>query len=308
MKKLSVVGTGGLVGKELIDLISASPFAHLLDLRDRDSLTDFSDAEIVFLCTPSDVSSHLAPQIVAQGAFVIDLSSAFRKEAPLILPEVNGHLLSDQPRLVSSPNCVVSILLPVIAPLHAAYRLKGIDLSTYQAASGAGKEGVEEFVHHSPPRVFPYPLHHNLFLHEKGEGEEEKIIFETKKILDDFSIQVHARCVRVPVLRAHSISATCTFHSYPEEIESLLEKAPGITFHPSPHPQLVEHQFPIYYGPIRRLGVYENSLNFWIVGDQLLKGAALNAWQIALSYFQMGKGGGEEKVRTSFVTGCVKRS
>ena len=287
MKKIGVVGASGLVGEEVVKLL-----AHLQPTIFSRTCTNFTGMDILLLCTPADVSKELAPLAIQSGAIVIDASSAFRKTHPLLLPEVNGSLLENLPPLIACPNCIVAILLMVLAPLHKQFEITKIQLATYQAASGAGKEGLLELTENRPPKIFPHPILHNLFLHESPKlengysEEEEKIIFETKKILNAPNIDINVRSVRVPILRAHSMAATVTFKQDPSKAPSILEKAPGIAFHPSPTPKLAEHKEPVFYGPIRKDLSTKNTLDLWIVGDQLLRGAALTAVEVALQLFK----------------------
>lgn len=289
-EKITIVGASGLVGRELLSLLqNEHTYKNKIHTPSRDALPDLSFApdEIVFLCTPSSVSITIAKKALDSGAFVIDLSSAHRMDesTPLIVPEINPHLLGNKRRLIASPNCVATLLSLILHPLHQAYEIRRVVVATYQAASGAGKSGIEalEGVSQGP---FPYPLKENLFLHEspKNEsgysGEEIKIIQETKKILNAPHIAINAHSVRVPTLRAHSIYANIAFVRYPEKPEGVLQKMKGIEFHPNPSPSIASHKHHVFYGPIRRDSSQTNTLDLWICGDQLLKGAALNAVQI----------------------------
>jgi aspartate-semialdehyde dehydrogenase len=286
--KIGVVGSSGLVGEEVVKLLKKSELFEVV-IFSRQSQLRFKGFDLIFLCTPADVSRELAPRAIRDGARVIDLSSAFRKDddVPLILPAVNGALLEKGPMLMACPNCIVAILLMVLGPLHNAFKVKRMQIVTYQAASGAGKEGLLELMENRPPKVFPHPLANNLFLHESpqmGNGyseEEDKIICETKKILDAPDIQVNVRSVRVSALRAHSMAVNVTFEQEPEGALEILANSPGIQFHPSPTPKIAEHQEDVFYGSVRKDLSTEKTLDLWIVGDQLLRGAALTAVEIA---------------------------
>lgn len=287
MHDICLVGAHGLVGKELEMLCRDSPFR--LKKLGREDPMDFSESELVFLATDAVSAKDLAQKALLQGKTVIDLSSAHRKEpgVPLVIPEINGHLLASRPKLIASPNCTASIMLMVLAPLHRAFTIKRIQASTYQASSGAGKKGLEELLENRPPSVFPHPYQYNVFLHESPlheDGyceEEEKVIFETRKILNEETLAINVRCVRVPVKRAHSIAVNVTFENNPSHVLDVLKDAPGIAFHLNPTPLAAEGHHPIYYAPPRLDQSQTNTLDLWIVGDQLLKGAALNAFQIA---------------------------
>lgn len=285
MKKIGVVGASGLVGEEVVRLLRTHSMEPVIFSRADDY--NFEGIDTLFLCTPSEVSKKIVP--LATQTKVIDLSSAFRKdpEVPLILPEINGHLLDNRPSLVACPNCIVAILLMVLGPLHRAFEIVRMQISTYQAASGAGKEGLLELLENRTPKVFPHTLAHNLFLHESPKldngysEEEDKIIFETKKILNAPEIGVNVRSVRVPTLRAHSMAVNVTFKKDPKDAAAILQTTKKISFHPSPTPKLAEHKEEIFYGPIRKDLSHTNTLDLWIVGDQLLRGAALTAVETA---------------------------
>lgn len=285
--KIGIVGATGLVGEELLKLFKEDNYPDITLFKRSDGY-DFSKLDLVFLCTPASISKKLAPLAIASHAKVIDLSSAFRNnpDIPLILPAVNGYLLKKNPPLITCPNCIVAILLMVLAPLHEKYGIEKMQITTYQAASGAGKEGLAELLENKKPSIFPHSLTNNLFLHESAKlesgycEEEEKIIFETKKILNDFSIKINVRSVRVCSLRAHSMAVNVTCKKDPIEARKILQKVKGIAFDPSPNPKLAEGKKEIYYGPIRKDLSSTNTLDLWIVGDQLLRGAALTAKEI----------------------------
>ncbi len=290
--KIGVVGSSGLVGEEVVRLLRRSGVDPVI--YSRSDQYNFEGTDILFLCTPAEVSKKLAPLANEYGATVIDLSSAFRKDldVPLIVPEVNGDLLERSPRLIACPNCIVAIMLMALGPLHKSFIIDKIQITTYQAASGAGKEGLLELLENRPPKVFPHPLTNNLFMHESPKlengysEEEDKIIFETKKILRAPNIGVNVRSVRVPTLRAHSIAVNVTFKQSPTTAEAILNEANGILYHPSPTPKIAEHKEDVFYGPIRKDLSQENTLDLWIVGDQLLRGAALTAVDIAFTLLQ----------------------
>lgn len=285
MVKVALVGDRGLVGRELLGLL---PKHFEVRTFARDEIPHFDGARFTFLCTDAHSAREYAREALEAGSTVIDLSSAHRRDeiVPLVIPEINGHLLMAKPNLIASPNCTASIMLMALAPLHKAYKIKRIVASTYQAASGAGYKGLEELLENKAPTVFPHPYQYNLFLHESPleengySGEENKVIFETKKILEAPHIQIAIRCVRVPVVRAHSIAINVSFEKPPENALALLEKGSGLAFHPSPTPQIAQGKHEVFYGPIRSDLFQDNTLDLWVVGDQLLKGAALNAFQI----------------------------
>ena len=266
----------------------------------------FEGMDIVIFSAGRKVAHEWASLALKSGAKVIDNSSAFRldQDVPLIIPEINPHALKDDHCLISSPNCSATIMLMAIAPLHRRFNIVRIVAATYQAASGAGfqamKELKEETLAYLENRsynrtVMPHPYAFNLFPHnspleETGYVEEEtKMLSETRKILNDDQIWINATCVRVPVLRAHAEALNITF-SQPvlvEEAYDVLKAAPGLTIledrkhNRFPMPSDATGQDEVYCGRIRKDPSFPNTLDLWVVGDQLLKGAALNVIQIA---------------------------
>lgn len=279
MDNVAIVGASGLVGKELISLLKKSKMPPAkINCIGRQTKYTFDTYDAVFLCTPSKVAVVLAPLAVHAKATVIDLSSAHRRsESSFLFHPANPILKRGQ--LFSIPNCVASILVSVLAPLNRTNHITRICGATYQAASGAGKKGIEELTENKAPEVFPHPYQHNLFIHEKSAGEEEKIQEETKILLQNPHLKMHIRTIRVPVLRAHSMVLNVTFDKpiSVNEAYSLLEKEAGITYSESPTPKMAENQNHVYYGPIRNDPTLDNTLDFFICGDQLLRGAALTA-------------------------------
>jgi aspartate-semialdehyde dehydrogenase len=282
MKKIGLIGHNGMCGKELLKLL---PNDTKIFSRN-DSLV-FSDLDVLFMAISSEDTLEIAQQALEQNVRVIDLSSAFRTNSlfPLILPKVNSHLINNSLKLVSLPNCIVSILLTVLNPLHKIAPIKKIILSTYQAASGAGNVGLEAMNSYETIAPFPHPLRDNLFLHESKKnlnelcGEEEKIVFEIKKILNTPDIPISVRCVRLPIKRAHSIHAIVTFEQNIHNINELLINEPGILMHPSPTPKMAEEKDDVFVAPVRKDPSDENTYDFWIVGDQILRGSVLNAYE-----------------------------
>ncbi len=329
---LALVGATGAVGQEILSVLKkrqfrvaslrcfASPRSlgqtiafldQVIPLNVLDNAS-FEGVDIAIFCAGRKVSEQFAPIAVRSGAIVIDNSSFFRMDAdvPLVIPEINPGALKRHKGIIASPNCSTTIMLMALAPLHRVVPIKRIFAATYQAASGAGAVAMEELkmetqaVLNNTPferSVMPFPYAFNLFIHnsplqENGYVEEElKMLYETRKILEDDQIQVNATCVRVPILRAHSEVLNVTFDrpSTKEQAYAILEKAPGV--------QLLENRalnrFPmpidasghddIFCGRIREDLSTPNTLDFWVVGDQLLKGAALNAVQIAESLLEL---------------------
>lgn len=270
------------------------------------SLESFQGIDIALFSAGSKISREWIPLAVQCGVRVVDNSSAFRMDAevPLVIPEINPHALRDCHSIAASPNCSTAIMLMAVAPLHRLCKIQRIVAATYQAASGAGframNELKEETLAYLQDRtyertVMPHPYAFNLFPHNsplnaEGYAEEEvKMLEETRKILDDEHIWVNATCIRVPVLRAHSEALNITF-SQPlsvEEAYKALRLSPGLqvfedrTLNRFPMPSDVSGQDDVFCGRLRKDPSLANTFNLWVVGDQLLKGAALNAVQIA---------------------------
>ena len=269
---------------------------------------EFSGLDILFLSAGADRSKTLAQAGVDAGAVVIDNSSAFRMDenVPLVVPEVNPDALRNHCGLIANPNCSTAITLMGMAPLHRRFGLKRMICSTYQAVSGAGatgitelEEGVRSWFNDQPqkPSTFQHPIAFNVIPHvdkffESGYTKEEiKMRDESRKILSLPELPVSCTCVRVPVFRAHAISVFAEFDQ-PVDIESArkaIEAFEGAELVDQPAEQ--QYPMPINYskkvpcgvGRIRKDEALENGLALWIVGDQLWKGAALNALQIAES-------------------------
>lgn len=266
----------------------------------------FEGIDIAIFSAGSQISRQWVPYAAERGVKIIDNSSAFRMDpdVPLIIPEINPHALQSHHRIVACPNCSVAIMLMAVAPLHRKFNIIRIVAATYQAASGAGYQAIKEleeetlaYLENRPYRrsVMPHPYAFNLFPHnsaltENGYVEEElKMLHETRKILDDDKIWVNATCVRVPVLRAHSEALNVSF-SQPvsvKEAYEVLETAPGIKIledranNRFPMPIDATGQDDVLCGRLRIDPSFPHTLDLWVVGDQLLKGAALNAIQIA---------------------------
>jgi aspartate-semialdehyde dehydrogenase len=284
---IGVVGATGLVGQELLELFKKRTPFTVDKLSARDFVLD-KDYDFLFLATPSSISKEIASLAKEKTGCIIDLSSAHRNDplVPLIIPEINGYLLEKNPPLIASPNCIATILLLPLAPLHRLYTIKKIIASSYQAASGAGALGLKELLQNEPPSIFPHPYAYNVFLHESPRSkdnfceEEEKVLFETRKILEEPRLPINIRCVRVPVERAHSLSINVIFERPPKEAAQILEESSGLLYHTSPTPRYAEKRDEVLWGSLRQDPTEPCGLDIWVCGDQLLKGAALNAFQI----------------------------
>lgn len=273
----------------------------------------FKDVDIALFAVGANVSEKLAPMAVEEGATVIDNSSCWRmtEGVPLVVPEVNPEDLKQHKGIIANPNCATIIGLVPIKPLHDFAGVKRIIASTYQAVSGAGiagfaelREQVSQFLKDEPvnPRVFAYPIAFNLIpqidvFEDNGYTHEEMKMFnEGRKILGKPDLMVNCTCVRVPVFRSHSESITIETERpiTPEQARELLSNAPGIKLVDDPAnlkypmPLDTSDQDLIYVGRIRNdISSEGNSLTFWCCGDQIRKGAALNAIQIAEKMIEM---------------------
>lgn len=266
----------------------------------------FRGIDVAIFSAGGSVSREFAPRAVAAGAVVVDNSSAFRMDpaVPLVVPEINATALRGHRGLIANPNCSTILLALALGPLHAAAGLEAVVVSTYQAASGAGQRAIGELragmaalLAGEPfaPQVLPQVLAGNLFPQVdvfQPDGytrEEDKLQNETRKILGLPGLPVEATCVRVPVERCHSESVTVRLQRplSPAAARALLGSAPGLELvdepaqHRYPMPLAMAGRDPVAVGRIRSSRIFDPGLTFWLVGDQLRKGAALNAVQIA---------------------------
>jgi aspartate-semialdehyde dehydrogenase len=282
---------------------------------------DFSGIDIALASSGATSSRVLSPRLAEAGATVVDNSSAFRMDpdVPLVVPEVNAHALITIPKgIVANPNCTTMVAMLVLKPLHLAATLETMIASTYQAVGGAGRDGVDELAdqlekhHDHDPRVlafdgaafpldegvkFPATIAHNVIpiagsLVDDGSfetDEEQKLRDETRKILEIANLRVSATCVRVPVFTGHSLALTLGFVNAltPELATEILLKARGVVVHDMPTPRFVTGKDPSYVGRIRRSDALNNGLSLFVSGDNLRKGAALNAVQIAEALLEL---------------------
>ena len=269
----------------------------------------FNGVDIALFSAGGGISRQFAPAAVKAGAVVVDNSSAFRMAdgVPLVIPEVNARRIKEHKGIIANPNCAAITALVPLWPIHRRNRIKRVILSTYQAASGAGAAAMEElsestraYLRGQPfePKVLPHPYAFNLFNHntaidpETGYNDEEtKVIKETRKIFEDEAIAVGVTCVRVPVLRAHSEAITfeCEQPITEDEVRAILSDAPGVKIVDDrarnyfPMPIDASGQDDVLVGRIRKdlSDPSGHSIAMFVAADQLLKGAALNAVQIA---------------------------
>ncbi|PIC01710.1 aspartate-semialdehyde dehydrogenase [Caulobacter sp. X] len=330
---VGVVGATGLVGGMMRELLAERDFP-LASLRlfasarsagtkvafqgqeivvEDAATADFAGLDIVFFSAGGSTSRALAPKAAAAGAVVIDNSSAWRSDpdVPLVVAEVNPHALATIPKgIVANPNCTTMAAMPVLKPLHDKAGLKRLTVSTYQAASGGGMEGIEVLAEQlragaagdldglarSPdaaplpePRKWAVPLAYNVVplnyvLGEDGYTEEElKLRDESRKILEIPGLPVSGTCVRVPVFTGHSLSINAEFERPVSVAEALdlLGQAPGVVVDAVPNPLAATGQDPVFVGRVRPDPTVAHGLALFVVGDNLRKGAALNAVQIA---------------------------
>ena len=341
MKKynVAILGATGAVGQEFLKLIEERnfPFAELrLLASSRSAGTEipfmgknyiveeatsesFKDIDIALFAGGS-ISTEFAPYAVKAGAVVIDNSSAFRMdpEVPLVVPEVNPHAILKHKGVIANPNCSTIIMVMALKPIYDLAKIKRIIVSTYQAVSGAGKEGIDELTNQvkaysegkeMEAKILPsaslgkhYPIAFNLipqidvFLDNLYTKEEMKMVNETRKILEDYEIKITATTVRVPVYRSHSESVNVELEKDLDlaAIKDAISKFPGVQLQDDPQNQIypmpiyTSDKNDVYVGRLRRDESAENSFNMWVVGDQIRKGAALNTLQIAETMIKNG--------------------
>ncbi|WP_031293147.1 aspartate-semialdehyde dehydrogenase [Leptolyngbya sp. Heron Island J] len=299
VKELSLLASHRSAGKELIFRGQPLKVKAISD-------ANFADIDLVLASAGGSVSKEWAPKAAAAGAVVIDNSSAFRMESsvPLVVPEVNPAAALGHQGIIANPNCTTILMSVALWPLHQYQPIERIVVATYQSASGAGARAMEEVKQQAqailqgqepPTEAFPYPLAFNLFPHnsplnEMGYCQEEmKMVNETRKIFGVSDLRISATCVRVPVLRAHSEAINVEFQQ-PLAVEkalTLLQTAPGVKVVENwqtnyfPMPIEASGEDDVLVGRVRRDLSNENGLELWLSGDQIRKGAALNAVQIA---------------------------
>ena len=319
--KLAIVGCTGLVGNEVLNvLIELSvPITELILVASKKNIgkkvtfktkkikiVGIQEAidkvpEIVIFCAGSEVSKKWAQKFVDSGTSVIDNSSFFRMEEniPLIVPEVNGNFLKKSNKIIANPNCSTIQMVVALNDIYKKFGLKRLVISTYQSVSGTGQAAVKQMMDErqglQPERVYPYQIDQNCFPHggdflENGYTTEElKLINETRKIFNDSSIKITATVVRIPVVGGHSESINVETHKpfQIEEIKKTLSDTAGVKVQDNPSkfdypmPITAHKKNDVFVGRIRKDETVENGLNIWIVADNLRKGAATNAVQIA---------------------------
>ncbi|MCL2199664.1 MAG: aspartate-semialdehyde dehydrogenase [Defluviitaleaceae bacterium] len=321
MKKIGILGACGMVGSTMLKVLEERdlPVSELylfdvgeavgktIDFKGKKVTVEESTLEIfdrgIDICLfaiDTPISQKYAPIAAKKGCVVVDNSSAWRmdKNVPLVVPEVNGGDIFGNNGIIASPNCSTIQAVTAIAPLHRAFVIKRLIYSTYQSVSGAGVAGIADLARTNKgeaPQCFPYPIAGNVipridvFGEDGYTGEESKMIQETRKILHEPNLKVTATTVRVPVEIGHSESINITFEKpfELEEVRKILENADGVIVQDDPAkdfypmPKLIAGTDQVYVGRIRRDFSAENSINLWVVADNVRKGAATNAVQIA---------------------------
>ena len=318
--KVALVGATGMVGQvmlkvlternfpitQLIPVASERSVGNTVQFKDKEySIVSIDDAvaakaDIAIFSAGGSISLEYAPKFAAVGTTVIDNSSAWRMDATkkLVVPEINATSLTKEDKIIANPNCSTIQMVLALAPLHERYGIKRLVVSTYQSITGTGVKAVQqlenEYVGDKGEMAYPYPIHRNAIpacdvFEENGYTKEElKLVRETQKILDDRSIAVTATAVRIPVVGGHSESINVEFRKEYDikDIPKLLRETEGVTVQDNPDtntypmPIYAEGKNDVFVGRIRRDHSQENTLNMWVVSDNLRKGAATNAVQI----------------------------
>ena len=331
MKKynIAVVGATGMVGSKFLQVLSERKLPaenyylyassksagkeiefmgkthKVLELKSENILDKKID--IALFSAGGDVSKEFAPVFAKHGALVIDNSSAWRRDVnvPLVVPECNPEDILKHKNIIANPNCSTIQAVVALKPLNDAFKIKRIVYSTYQAVSGAGVRGFNDLkggICGEKPQKFPYPIfgnclpHIDVFLDNGYTKEEDKMIFETKKILHDDSLKITATCVRVPVYYGHSESINVEFEKpcTVEEVKKVLSSAPGVVVQDDvknnvyPMPVYAEDKDEVFVGRIRKDDTVPSGINMWVVADNIRKGAATNAVQIAEKAIELG--------------------
>ena len=319
--KIAVVGATGMVGNIILKVLEERNFEltelypvaseksvgteisfrnkkyKVIGLEEAVSLTP----DLALFSAGGDTSLEWAPKFAEVGTTVIDNSSAWRMDPDkkLIIPEINANELSKEDKIIANPNCSTIQMLMALKPLHDAYKIKRVVVSTYQSITGTGVKAVKqlenEYKEEKGEMAYPYPIHRNAIPHcdvfmDNGYTKEEmKLVNETKKILGDDNVNVSATAIRIPVVGGHSESVNVQFENDFDEndVRKLLNDFPGVTVQDNPSvntypmPIYAEGKDDVFVGRIRRDYSQPNTLNMWIVADNLRKGAATNAVQIA---------------------------
>ncbi len=319
--KVAVVGATGLVGTKMLQVLEERnfPVTELYPVASEKSIGKeivFKNKKYAILSAEKAIAAKpaiaifsaggstslaLAPQFAEAGIIVIDNSSAWRMDTTkkLVVPEVNADVLTENDRIIANPNCSTIQMVLVLQPLHKKYTIKRVVVSTYQSVTGTGVKAVQQMMNErsniAGDMAYKYPIDKNaipqidVFTDNGYTKEEMKMLNETRKIMGDQSIQLTATCVRIPVIGGHSESVNIEFENDfdIEEVKNILSKAPGVVVQDDienfvyPMPLSAHEKDETFVGRIRRDESQPNTLNCWIVSDNLRKGAATNAVQIA---------------------------
>ncbi|MFC2187316.1 aspartate-semialdehyde dehydrogenase [Fulvivirgaceae bacterium LMO-SS25] len=319
--KLAIVGATGLVGQEILTVLAEHNFQYdelmlvasarsvgkkITYKGEEHSIISMEEAisrkpNIAIFSAGGSVSLQFAPLFEEAGTIVVDNSSAWRMSPrhKLIVPEINASTLRIDDRIIANPNCSTIQMVLALNPLHKKYGVKRVVVSTYQSVTGTGKEAVDQLMDERAGRegnkVYPHPIdlnvipHIDVFLENGYTKEEMKMVNETKKIMGDDSIALTSTTVRIPVIGGHAEAVNVEFHKDfdLDEVRKLLSKTSGITIvdNPAnneyPMPNMAQGKDDVFVGRLRRDESQPNTLNMWIVADNLRKGAATNAVQIA---------------------------
>ena len=326
--KVAVVGATGLVGRKMLQVLEERnfPVTELIPVASERSIgkevffkgkpykvVGMEDAirmrpRIAIFSAGGDTSLAWAPRFAEAGITVVDNSSAWRMDPSkkLVIPEINAHVLTAEDRIIANPNCSTIQMLVALAPLHKAYRIKRVVVSTYQSVTGSGVKGIRQLegerAGEQVTKAYAHEIDKNCLPHcdsftENGYTKEEmKLINETCKIFDDPTIKVTATAVRVPVTGGHSESVNVELEKDFDlnEVRNLLSQAPGIVLQDDPannlYPMAItaHEKDDVFVGRLRRDYSQPNTLNMWVVSDNLRKGAATNAIQIAEYLYKQG--------------------
>ena len=326
--KIAVVGATGLVGTEILKVLAERnfPVTELIPVASEKSVGKTVDFQgkvysvrsveaaikakpaIAIFSAGGTTSLALAPLFAEAGTTVIDNSSAWRMSPlhKLIVPEINIHALTKADKIIANPNCSTIQMVMALYPLHQKYRLKRIVVSTYQSVTGTGKAAVDQLMNERKgipgANVYPHPIDLNLipqidvFTDNGYTKEEMKMVNETRKILGDNRVQITATTVRIPVIGGHSEAVNAEFHEEFDlnEVYDILRQAPGVVVEDDvkaskyPMPLYAQGRDEVFVGRIRRDETQPKTLNLWIVADNLRKGAATNAVQIAECLIEKG--------------------
>ncbi|MGQ9846028.1 MAG: aspartate-semialdehyde dehydrogenase [Bacteroidales bacterium] len=326
MIKLAIVGATGLVGTEMLKVLEEMNFPadeflfcaseksvgkKILFSGTSHKIISVEEAieakcQIAIFSAGSETSKKYAPLFAQKGTFVVDNSSQWRMypEIPLVVPEINAHTINQQTKIIANPNCSTIQMVMVLAPLHKKFKIKRLVISTYQSVTGTGMKAVKQLMAERKgefsEKAYPHPIdlncfpHGGTFLPSGYTTEEQKLMDETRKILEDYTIKITATVVRIPVIGGHSESINIEFERNfdIEQVRKILTNTPGIIVLDEPEkniyptPIFAQGKNEVFVGRIRKDETINHGLNLWIVADNLRKGAATNAVQIALYLYQ----------------------